>query len=51
MLYGGVDSVLTVACESASGEWTHPVRIDQRAMILHLGPAPSPGRTTGVTTG
>lgn len=50
MLYDGVDSVLTMASESASGEWTHPVRIDQRVMLLYVGPVPYPGRTTDVTT-
>ena len=50
MLCIWVDSFLTMAGESASGEWTRPVRTDRRVMLLYLGPAPCPGRTTDVTT-
>lgn len=48
-LYDWVDSILTLAGDSASGEWTHPVRTDQRVMMLYLGPVPHPGRTTDVS--
>lgn len=50
MLYDWVDSVLTLAGDSASGEWAYPVGRDQRVMMLYLGPVPPPGRTSDITT-
>lgn len=50
MFYDWIHSVQTMASEFVSSTWTHPVKIEQRVMLLYMGPAPYPGGTTDVTT-